>query len=92
MGEIEVHDVVIWARHIAGDPALRRRIEAMAPDDEIELDIDGVRGWWRKMQPGKDGRPTAGLKAASPNTRKWWSATFRDRKGERVTLSEVSHA
>jgi len=90
VGEIEVQDVVLWAGHVAGDTRLRQRISAMAPDEEIELEIDGTRGWWRKMQQGKDGRPTQGLKASSPNTRRWWSETFRTRKGHCLAIVEVN--
>jgi len=89
MGVVEVHDGVLWARHIAGDRELCRRIEAMKPEEEIELEIDGRRGWWCKMADGKDGRVTQGLRAASLSTRKWWQDHFKHRKGLALSIREV---
>lgn len=85
MGELAVRDVVIWTKHIHGDPELRAKLNALAGEEEIELVIDGVGGHWRKMSDGRDGRPTTGL---TPQGRMaaLWRELYATRRGESVDI------
>ena len=56
MATTTVSDYVIWAKHIHGDPELVARIHALWAGQTIELEVDGLRGTWRKMDDGADGR------------------------------------
>ena len=55
------------------------------------LEVDGVRGTWRKMDDGADGRPTPGLRPVGA-AQEVWRYLFKRRRGEVVTLKAVEEA
>jgi hypothetical protein len=83
-----VSDYVIWTKHIHGDPELVARIHALWAGLTIELDVDGVRGIWRKMDDGSDGRETPGIRPLGA-AQIAWRSLYRERRGETVTIAEV---
>jgi hypothetical protein len=83
-----VSDFVIWTKHIHGDSRLAARIADMAPGETIDLRIAGEAGVWRKMDDGKDGRPTPGLRPIG-KAQDAWRQLYRSRRGEGVTLEAV---
>lgn len=85
MAMVTVNGSVMWTKHIHGDPALRERITHLPGGADIELAVDGVRGFWRKMATGADGRPTAGLQPRG-RTQQLWKALNATRRGEEVPL------
>jgi hypothetical protein len=85
MATTTVSDFVIWTKHIHGDGALIDRILGLKPSETIDLVVDGVRGTWRKMDDGKDGRPTRGVRPIGRAADVWRSA-FESRRGAVVGL------
>lgn len=83
---IAVRDHVLWISHLKGDDKLALRLEALAPGETIELEVDGLAGEWQKMQAGGDGRPTQGLRPASEASRSAWHDLQADR-GRTVAIS-----
>jgi len=83
-----VSDYVIWTKHIHDDPELIERINCMWAGQTIRLEVDGVRGAWRKMDDGADGRPTPGVKPVGA-AQEVWRRLFRTRRGEVVALKVV---
>ena len=88
MTHTTVSDFVIWAKHLAGAP--RERVLALRPGELLTLRIDGVPGSWRKMEDGKDGRPTLGVRPIG-SAAQFWRRLYRERRGETVAV-EVSDA
>lgn len=84
MAMVEVRDHALWIKHIHGDPALTGRLDRMSAGALIELVVDGVRGHWRKMDDGKDGRATPGLRGIGP-ARDHWHA-LQDERGKLVEI------
>ncbi|MDP3801427.1 hypothetical protein [Brevundimonas sp.] len=82
----EVRDYVIWSKHLHGDLRLPARIEALEAGETIELEVDGVAGTWRKMDQGKDGRPTPGIRPLG-SAQAFWRDLYRSRRGAVVTVS-----
>jgi hypothetical protein len=84
--QTEVRDYVIWSKHIHGDQALARRIETLAPGQTLHLKVDGVRGTWRKMDQGKDGRPTPGIRPLGA-AQQFWRELYKSRRGAVVSVA-----
>jgi|TARA_R110002051_G_C8616291_1_gene482629 hypothetical protein len=84
----EVRDYVIWSKHLHGDPGLPARIEALSPGDVIDLEVDGMRGSWRKMDQGKDGRPTPGIRPLG-SAQEFWRDLYRSRRGDVVSVNLI---
>ena len=84
---VEVRDHALWAKHIHGNERLRERIVGLSQGELIELVIDGWRGTWVKMDDGKDGRPTSGLKAVGTARQKWHG--MNDQRGSVVSIEEA---
>ncbi len=80
-----VSDFVIWAKHIQGDPDLAERVLALRAGEVINLAVDGVPGAWCKMDDGRDGRPTRGLRPLG-RTQAFWRELYAERRGEVVSL------
>jgi hypothetical protein len=91
MATTTVSDHVIWAKHIHDDPELAERIRCMWAGQTIRLEVDGVRGTWRKMDDGADGRPTPGLKPVGA-AQEVWRYQFNHRRGEVVALQMIDEA
>jgi hypothetical protein len=88
MASTTVSDYVIWAKHIHDDPELAQRVLAMWAGETIQLEVDGVRGTWRKMDDGADGRPTPGIRPVGA-AQEVWRYLYRSRRGEVVSLKVV---
>lgn len=84
---IAIEDHTIWFKHIA-DPKLRARLAALREGETINLEADGVIGVWKRMNPGRDGRPTPGIKPEGP-MKEVWNRWFRTRKGEVIEVREA---
>jgi hypothetical protein len=85
MGLVEINDVVIWAKSVYEYPALRARIIEAPPETIIPLEIDGVIGNWIKMNDGRDGRPTNGIKPTK-TTKKPWGEIRKQKWGTLVSV------
>jgi hypothetical protein len=88
MATTTVSDFVIWTKHIHGDPELTARIHALWAGETIQLEVDGVRGVWRKMDDGADGRPTPGIRPIGA-MQVVWRSLYRRRRGDAVTIWAV---
>ena len=86
MATTTVSDYVIWTKHLHDDPVFAARVSAMRAGETIELDVDGVGGTWRKMDDGKDGRATPGLRPIG-TAQDAWSDLFKHRRGQVVRLA-----
>lgn len=89
--QTEVRDYVIWSKHLHGDPALQARIETLAPAEVLDLEVDGVRGSWRKMDQGRDGRATPGIRPLG-SAQAFWRDLYRSRRGDVVSVALVSES
>ena len=88
MASTTVSDYVIWAKHIHDDPELVQRVLAMWAGETIQLEVDGVRGTWRKMDDGADGRPTPGIRPVG-SAQEVWRYLYKRRRGEVVSLEMI---
>ncbi len=88
MAQAAVRDVVIWAKHIHG-PEVRQRVAALRGGQTLDLIVDGVRGTWRKMEDGRDGRPTSGIRPIG-RMQEFWRELYASRRGDvvRVELAD----
>ena len=85
MARTTISDFVIWAKQIHDDEDLGQRIAALNAGQTIDLIVDGVRGVWRKMDDGKDGRPTRGVRPLG-QAQVFWRALYESRRGDVVTV------
>lgn len=85
MADTTVSDFVIWAKHIHGDARLAERVLAMREGETLTLRVDGVVGAWRKMDDGKDGRPTPGIRPLG-RAQAFWRELFKTRRGDVVRI------
>ena len=88
MASTTVSDYVIWAKHIHDDPELVQRILSMWAGETILLEVDGVKGTWRKMDDGADGRSTPGIRPIGAAA-EVWRYLFKRRRGDVVTLTVI---
>jgi hypothetical protein len=91
MAEVVVGAPVLWTKHIHGEPGLVQRLQALSAGETIELAVAGHRGVWRKMEDGRDGRPTPGLRPVG-SAEAFWRGLRDRRKGEVVPLSAAEPA
>lgn len=89
---VEVRDNSLWTSHIRGDEALKAMLNRLRGQSQIELAVDGFHGTWQKMDDGRDGRPTTGLKPVVGPAKAHWDALLRDELGNLVTIALVSTA
>lgn len=87
MSNVEVRDHALWAKHIHGNEPLKGKVLSMKQGELIELEVAGWRGMWVKMDDGKDGRPTPGLKALGSARVKWHEMNLE--RGSIVPISMV---
>jgi superfamily II DNA or RNA helicase len=85
---VEMRDNVLWISHIRGDANLSQELEALPQGAVIGLAVDGISGWWEKMQDQPDGRPTPGLKPLG-ETKASWAASLQRQRGMLVSVSVV---
>jgi hypothetical protein len=83
-GLVEIRDYALWPKHIYHDQSLKEHILAMSAGDLIELEVDGFRGMWAKMDDGKDGRPTPGIKGIGKAREHWHG--LQAKRGELVSI------
>lgn len=83
MTHTTVSDFVIWAKHLGGAP--RERVLALRPGELLTLRVDGVSGSWRKMDDGRDGRPTLGVRPIGPAA-EFWRKLYHERRGQIVAV------
>lgn len=84
---VEVRDHALWLKHIHGNNALKNKLLALEEGQLVHLVVDGIKGIWVKMEDGKDGRPTPGIKPIGP-AKKHWHA-LQEHRGDIVNISEV---
>ncbi|HRH21479.1 MAG TPA: hypothetical protein PLE81_12685 [Brevundimonas sp.] len=89
--QTEIRDFVIWHKHLHGDPTLAARVAALRPGQTIRLAVDGVAGSWRKMDQGKDGRPTPGIRPLGA-AQQFWRELYKSRRGAVVSVSLIDDA
>jgi hypothetical protein len=82
-------DYVIWTKHIHGNAAFAASVAAMAAGETIMLRVDGHEGLWRKMDDGKDGRPTSGIRPVG-SAQDHWRQLFRTARGKVVRIEPVA--
>ena len=87
---LEITDVAIWFKHAQGTDLLKP-LEALEPESEIELEADGVKGRWKRMKTGVDGRKVNGIVPVGP-MKSIWNEWFKTRKGDRIYLRVVEPA
>jgi hypothetical protein len=85
MGSTTVEDAVIWAARIQDDPSLAQRIADMWPGETINLEVDGVRGVWRKAERPPEGGTGAALEPVG-SARTVWRYLMTRRHGQSVSV------
>jgi hypothetical protein len=90
MGKVVIRDNSIWFKHVEGDERLRSRIASLPPGATIDLEVGGIVGRWERMQDGRDGRPTEGLKPIA-EMREVWNR-LQEERGRIVDIREVRTA
>lgn len=88
MALVEVRDHVVWLKHIHNDPDTVARLQSLSAGQCVELAVDGVRGWWRRMADQPSGRPTPGLTPLS-QIKPFWQTLYKDRRGDLVPLQAL---
>lgn len=66
----------IWASHC--DQNLESVIRELAPRQPLELLINGIPTVWVKMNDGRDGRPTYGIKIVNDDESAWASISLHE--------------
>ena len=89
MSVVEARDYALWPKHIHGNPGLRDELLALEAGALINLEVDGVVGTWVKMDDGKNGAPTPGLKALGV-AREHWHGLFKANRGAVVKIMKSS--
>lgn len=84
----KVSDIAIWYKHLDSREMVAC-LEALEPEEEITLSVDGVVGRWRRMRTGRDGRRVNAIRPTGP-MKDHWGALFRRRRGAVVTLAVVA--
>lgn len=87
---IKIADHTIWFKHV-NEPKLRERLNNLHDEEEINLEVGGVIGRWKRMRTGKDGRRTDAIKPDGA-MKKVWNDWYRTRKGEELVVREISLA
>lgn len=88
MSYVEIRDHALWLKHIHGNEELKSELMSLNAGELVELEIDGFHGMWKKMDDGKDGRPTQGIKAIGKAREHWHS--LQSARGELVTIRKTA--
>jgi hypothetical protein len=86
MPQVEIRDHTLWTRHLIDASAIKARIDALASNAPIALQIDGMPVLFRKMRDGADGRPTPGVRPDEA-FKTYWSTLYNQKRGERVAIA-----
>jgi hypothetical protein len=87
MNTVRIRDDAIWISHIEGDQRLRERLSQLKAGETLDLEVGGIVGKWQRMNDGRDGRPTNGIKPISAMRDVW--AKMRQSTGKIVEIREV---
>lgn len=90
MATVNTRDDAIWVSHIEGSRELQDRVKNLSEGEMIELEVGGIVGQWQRMNDGRDGRPTLGLKPISGMKEVW--AAWRKQAPRLVEIREVRSA
>ncbi len=90
-GQVQVRDHALWISHITGADELARWLRTIPAGGDVDLIVDGVRGTWRKMADGKDGRPSQGLLPLHLPIKRHWHGLQEDR-GRTVSIEVCSNS
>ena len=90
MSRVEIRDHALWIKHIHKNDALKSKLMSLEAGDLVELRVDGFHGMWKKMDDGKDGRPTPGIRAIGKARDHWHEAQAR--RGELLSIEFVGFA
>lgn len=85
MAKTTISDFVIWTKHIHGDHNVVERILSLQPGETVRLRVDSLLGDWRRMDDGRDGRPTRGIRPIG-RTAEFWRSLYKSRRGEVVEV------
>lgn len=86
---VEIRDHQIWAKHIHGNEPLKAKILTLVAGELIELEVNGFRGVWKKMEDnGKTGEPTDGIKPFG-KARDAWHILAQSRRGDLIPIQEA---
>lgn len=88
MALVEVRDHVVWFKHIHNDAETVARLHGLSAGQCVELAVDGMRGWWRRMADQPSGKPTPGLAPLS-QAKPFWQKLYKERRGELVPLQAL---
>jgi hypothetical protein len=88
LGQVEVRDHAVWAKHIHGNRELRDEILGLAAGTVIQLKIDGRIGPWVKMNDGAHGKPTDGIRPLGA-TKAWWAEVYAKKTGELIEIEKA---
>lgn len=81
---VEISDDVLRLKQLKNLPDLYEAALRLPAGETVTLKVDGIVGQWARMRPGRDGRPTLGLKPVGAKAEVW--ARCQSRRGERVSL------
>lgn len=87
MSYVEIRDHALWLKHIHGNDELKTTLEKLDAGELVELEIDDFRGMWKKMDDGKDGRHTQGIKALGKGRDHWHG--LQSRRGDLVSIKDA---
>ena len=82
-----MRDHALWIKHIHGNEPLKEKLLELAGGELVQLEVDGQAGMWKKMDDGKDGRPTPGIKGLAKARDHWHG--LQESRGEMVSIREV---
>lgn len=86
---VEIRDYVLWAKHVHDGETVKRAITDLPAGTLLEMEVDGIRGWWKRMEDGTDGRPTPGIKPVGKAKEHW--SELQERRGELVSIEHQAH-
>lgn len=87
MSVVEIRDYALWPKHIHENEPLKDKLVSMNAGELIELEVNGFRGMWKKMDDGKDGRPTPGIKGLGKAKEQWHG--LQGQRGDLVSIKEA---
>ncbi len=88
MGWMILRDDSIWFSHINDAPELVKKARDLNEGEPLDLIINGQPARFLRMNRGKDGRPTPGLKPSAGSFPFW--RRMQDKRGERVSIDLAS--
>ena len=88
MSCVEIRDHALWISHIHQNDELKKVLFDLPAGGLVELRVGGFRGMWKKMENGKDGRPTPGIKGLGTAKDHWHG--LQDGRGDLVPIEFVA--